>query len=146
MAKEWANKERYHPSHGVPEPRMSLPKGKGFVYTVPAWRDRRASGGDKAAGRRPPARPVRVTSQTGARQIAGEFGFLGHDARGFSPFSRGTDGKHLEFGGVEFAGRSPPRDQYEFGRGRSFESQRVYGSLSFFRGIRTPPVRREVFS
>jgi hypothetical protein len=25
-------------------------------------------------------------------------------------------------GGVEFAGRSPPRDQYEFGRGRSFES------------------------
>jgi hypothetical protein len=25
-------------------------------------------------------------------------------------------------GGVEFVGRSPPRDQYEFGRGRSFES------------------------
>jgi hypothetical protein len=59
MAKEWANKDRYHPSHGVPEPRMSLPKGKGFVYTIPAWRDRRASGGDKAAGRGPPARPVR---------------------------------------------------------------------------------------
>jgi hypothetical protein len=38
MAKEWANKDRYHPFHGVPEPRMSLPKGKGFVYTVPAWR------------------------------------------------------------------------------------------------------------
>jgi hypothetical protein len=56
-----------------------------------------------------------VTGQTGARQIAGEFGFPGCDARGFSPFSRGTDGKHLEFGGVEFAGRSPPRDQYEFG-------------------------------
>jgi hypothetical protein len=49
MAKEWANKDRYYPSHGVPEPRMSLPKGKGFVYMVPAWRDRRASGGDKAA-------------------------------------------------------------------------------------------------
>jgi hypothetical protein len=104
MAKEWANKDRYHPSHGVPEPRMSLPKGKGFVYMVPAWRDRRASGGDKVAGRGPPARPVRVTGQTGARQIAGEFGFRGHDARGFSPFSRGIDGKHLEFGGVEFAG------------------------------------------
>jgi hypothetical protein len=83
---------------------MSLPKGKGFVYMVPAWRDRRASGGDKVAGRGPPARPVRVTGQTGARQIAGEFGFRGHDARGFSPFSRGIDGKHLEFGGVEFAG------------------------------------------
>jgi hypothetical protein len=36
MAKEWANKNRYHPSHGVPESHMSLPKGKGFVYTVPA--------------------------------------------------------------------------------------------------------------
>jgi hypothetical protein len=59
MAKEWANKDRYHPSHGVPESCMSLPKGKGFVYTVPAWRDRRALGGDKAAGRGPPARPVR---------------------------------------------------------------------------------------
>jgi hypothetical protein len=34
------------------------------------------------------------------------------------------DGKHLKFGGVEFVGRSPPHDQYEFGRGRSFESQR----------------------
>jgi hypothetical protein len=112
MAKEWANKDRFHPSHGgVPEPRMSLPKGKGFVYTVPAWRDRRASGGDKADGRGPPARLVRVTGQTGARQIAGEFGFPGRDARGFSSFSRGTDGKHLEFGGVEFSRRSPPRDQ-----------------------------------
>jgi hypothetical protein len=95
MAKEWANKDRYHPSHGVPEPRMSLPKGKGFVYTV--------------AGRGPLARLVWVTGQTGARQIAGEFGFPGRDARRFSPFIRGTDGKHLEFGGVEFAGRSPPQ-------------------------------------
>jgi hypothetical protein len=111
------------------------------VYTVAAWRDMRASSGDKVAGRGPPARPVRVTSQTGARQIAGEFGFPGRDARGFSPFSRGTDGKHLEFGGVESAGRSPPRDQYEFGRGRSFESQRGYGPLSFFRGTHTPPMR-----
>jgi hypothetical protein len=59
MAKEWANKDRYHPSHGVPEPRMPLPKGKGFVYMVLAWRDRRASGGGKFAGRGPPAIPVR---------------------------------------------------------------------------------------
>jgi hypothetical protein len=27
MAKEWANKDRYNPSHGVPEPRMPLPRG-----------------------------------------------------------------------------------------------------------------------
>jgi hypothetical protein len=146
IAKEWTNKDRYHPSHGVPESSMSLPKGKGFVYTVPAWKEWRALGGDKAAGRGPPARPVRMTGQTGARQIAGEFGFPGCDARGFSPFSCGTDGKHLEFGGVEFAGCSPSRDQYEFGRGRSFYSQRGYGPWSFFRGTRTPPMRREWLS
>jgi hypothetical protein len=145
MAKEWANKDGYHPSHGVPEPRMPLPKGNGYLYTVPACRDRRVLGEGKFAGRGPPARPVRVTGQTGARR-AGEFGFHGRDARGFSPFSRGTDGKHLEFGGVEFAGRSPPRDQYEFGRGRSFVSQRGYGPLPLFRDTRTPPVRREWFS
>jgi hypothetical protein len=86
IAKEWANKDGYHPSHGVPEPRMPLPKGKGFVYTVPAWRDRRVPGEGKFDGRGP---PVRVTSQTDARQSAGEFGFHGCDARGFSPFSRG---------------------------------------------------------
>jgi hypothetical protein len=146
MVKEWANKDMYHPSHGVPKPRIPLPKGKGFGYTVPAWRDRRALGGGRSADRGPPAGPVRVTGQTGARQSVGEFGFHGRDARGFSPFSCGTDGKHLKFGGVDFAGRSPPCDQYEFGRGHSFESQRGYGSWSFSRGTRTPPVRREWFS
>jgi hypothetical protein len=87
-----------------------------------------------------------VTGQTGARQSAGEFGFHGHDARGFSPFSRGTDGKHLGSGGVEFAGRSPPRDQYEFGIGRSFESQRGYGPCFPYCCIHTPPMRQEWFS
>jgi hypothetical protein len=29
MAKEWADKDRYNPFHGVPEPRMPLPKGQG---------------------------------------------------------------------------------------------------------------------
>jgi hypothetical protein len=51
MSKEWPNKDRCHPSHGVPEPRMLLPNGKGVMHTVPAWRDRRASGGSKSAGR-----------------------------------------------------------------------------------------------
>jgi hypothetical protein len=45
-----------------------------------------------------------------------------------------------------FARRSPPRDQYEFGRGRSFESQRGYGPHFLLRGARTPPARREVIS
>jgi hypothetical protein len=89
---------------------MPLPKGKGFVYTVLAWRDRRVPGEAKFAGRGPPARPVRVTGQTGARQIAGQFGFPVRDARGFSSFSCQTDSKHLEFGGVEFVARSPPHD------------------------------------
>jgi hypothetical protein len=34
MAKEWASKDRYHPPHGVPEPHMPIPKGKGFVRKV----------------------------------------------------------------------------------------------------------------
>jgi hypothetical protein len=37
MAKEWAKKERYHPSHGVPKPCMPLPRGKAVVRSVPAW-------------------------------------------------------------------------------------------------------------
>jgi hypothetical protein len=39
IAKEWANKDRYNPSHGVPEPRMPLPRGKAVVRSVPAWGD-----------------------------------------------------------------------------------------------------------
>jgi hypothetical protein len=143
MAKEWANKDRYHLSHGVPERRMPLPKGKGVVHKVQTWRDMRASGEGKFAGRGPPARPVRVTGQTGARQRVGELSFSGRDSRGFSPFGRRTNGRHLESGGVEFAGRSPPRDQYEFGRGHSFESQRNYRPHFPFRGTRTPPMRQE---
>jgi hypothetical protein len=63
-----------------------------------------------------------------------------------SSLGHGADGRHFESGGVEFAGRSPPRDQYEFGRDRSFESQRGYGPCFLFRCTRTPPVRRESFS
>jgi hypothetical protein len=37
MAKEWENKDRYNPSHGVPKPRMPLPRGKAVVRSVPAW-------------------------------------------------------------------------------------------------------------
>jgi hypothetical protein len=36
MAKEWANKNRYNPSHGVPKP---LPMVKVVVRSVPAWGD-----------------------------------------------------------------------------------------------------------
>jgi hypothetical protein len=37
MAKEWANKDRYNPSHGVPKSRMPLPRGKVVVRSVPTW-------------------------------------------------------------------------------------------------------------
>jgi hypothetical protein len=42
MAKEWANKEQYHPSNGVLEPRVQMPRAKASVRTVPAWGERKA--------------------------------------------------------------------------------------------------------
>jgi hypothetical protein len=36
MAKEWANKDKYHPSSGVLEPRVQMPRAKASVRTVPA--------------------------------------------------------------------------------------------------------------
>jgi hypothetical protein len=64
MANEWANKDKYHPSNGVLEPRVQMPRAKVIVRTVLAWGDRKAAGG--AAGRPTPVRPVRHTGQTGA--------------------------------------------------------------------------------
>jgi hypothetical protein len=45
-----------------------------------------------------------------------------------------------------FVGCSTPHDRYEFGRGRSFSSQRGYEPCFPFCGARTPPMRREMFS
>jgi hypothetical protein len=45
MAKEWANKDKYHPS-----------RAKASVRTVPAWGERKIVGG--VAGRATPVRPV----------------------------------------------------------------------------------------
>jgi hypothetical protein len=64
MVKEWANKDKYHPSNGVLEPRVQMPRVKVSVRTVPAWGERKAVEG--AAGRATPVRPVRGTGQTGA--------------------------------------------------------------------------------
>jgi hypothetical protein len=35
MAKEWANKDKYHPCNGVLEPRVQMPRAKASVRTVP---------------------------------------------------------------------------------------------------------------
>jgi hypothetical protein len=58
MAKEWANKDRYHPSNGVLEPRVLMPRAKASVRTVPAWGERMVVGG--AAGRATPVRLVQA--------------------------------------------------------------------------------------
>jgi hypothetical protein len=64
MAKEWANKNKYHPSNGVLEPRVQMPRAKENVRTVRAWGERKAVGG--AAAQLTPVRPVWGTGQTGA--------------------------------------------------------------------------------
>jgi hypothetical protein len=45
MAKEWANKDKYHPSIGVLEPHVQMPRAKASVRIVPAWGERKAAGG-----------------------------------------------------------------------------------------------------
>jgi hypothetical protein len=58
MAKEWANKDKYHPSNGVFEPGMQIPRAKAIVRTVPAWGDWKVASG--AVGQATPVRPVHV--------------------------------------------------------------------------------------
>jgi hypothetical protein len=58
MAKEWANKDKYHLFNGVLEPHVEMPRAKASVRTVPAWGQRKAVGG--AAGRATPVRPVQA--------------------------------------------------------------------------------------
>jgi hypothetical protein len=58
MAKEWANKDKYHPSDGVLEPRVQMPRAKANVRIVRAWGERKAAGG--AAAQVTPVRPVQA--------------------------------------------------------------------------------------
>jgi hypothetical protein len=37
MAKEWANKDKYHSSSSVLEPRVQMPTTKVSVRTIPSW-------------------------------------------------------------------------------------------------------------
>jgi hypothetical protein len=115
MAKEWANKDKYHPSNGVLEPRVQMPRAKASVRIVPARGERKAAGG--AAGQPTPVRPVRHTGQTGAGLDRKNFGFRARFASG----GRGSGGWSGEFVGGQFLRRSPPRAQYGNGRSHSFE-------------------------
>jgi hypothetical protein len=133
MAKEWANKDRYHPSHDVPEPRVQLPRAKASVRTVPAWGERKAVGG--AAGRATPVRPMRDTGQTGAGLDRQQFGFLARTDAKFGSGGHGSGGWYGEFADGQFARRSPPRAQYGDGRGRGLELERRDGPRFSFRGF-----------
>jgi hypothetical protein len=66
MAKEWANKDRYNPSHDVPKLHMPLPRGKAVVRSVSAWGD--ASSRSRGAVLERAVRPSWLGGQTGPTQ------------------------------------------------------------------------------
>jgi hypothetical protein len=66
MAKEWANKDSYNPSHGVPKPHMPRPRGKDVVRSVSAWGD--ASSHSRGAVLEGAVRPAWLGGQTGPAQ------------------------------------------------------------------------------
>jgi hypothetical protein len=114
MAKECANKDKYHPTDGVLEPRVQMPRAKASVRTIPAWGERKVVGG--AAGRATPARPVRGTCQTSAGLERQQFGFRARTDARFGSGGRGSGGWAGEFAGGQFARRSPPHAQHGDGR------------------------------
>jgi hypothetical protein len=63
MAKEWANEDRYNPSHDVPRPHMPLPRGKAVVRSVSAWGDENSCSRGVVLERA--VRPAWLGSQTG---------------------------------------------------------------------------------
>jgi hypothetical protein len=99
LAREQANQDRYRQSHGIPEPRVSLPQGVGSVRSV---------GRVGAQGGRFPQ------SGGGERFVRRDDG-----VRAGERFGQARGG---------FAGRPPTRSQYGFrGDDCSFGFQRNYG-------------------
>jgi hypothetical protein len=97
MAKEWANKDKYHPSVGVLEPRVQLPRAKASVRSVRAWGEWKVVGG--AAAHATPVGPVRGTGQTGAGLDRQQFGFCARTGARFGSGVRGSGGWAGEFVG-----------------------------------------------
>jgi hypothetical protein len=123
MAKEWANKDGYNPSHGVPKTRMPLPWGKAMVRSVPAWGDvssrsrgavleRAVSpawlGGQTGPAQRGAVRPAWLGGPTVPPQNSRQSGFRGGESRGFSSGDSGSGGWSRESAGDQFARHSPP--------------------------------------
>jgi hypothetical protein len=143
MAKEWANKDKYHPSDGVLEPRVQMPRAKESVRTVRAWGERKVAGG--AATQATPVRPVWGTGQTGAGLDRQKFEFRARTAARAVSGGRGSGGWAGEFPGGQVARHSPPRGHYGDGRSRSFEKERRDVPRAFFRGFGPPPGREGWF-
>jgi hypothetical protein len=139
IAKEWSNKDKYHPSNDVLEPCVQMSRAKVCVRTVPTWGEQKAARG--AAGRATLVRPVRHTGQTSAGLDRQHFGFRSHRDSRFGSGGHGSGGWSGVFAGGQFARRSPPHAQYGDGRSRSFEMERRNGPRSSFRGFGPPPVR-----
>jgi hypothetical protein len=66
MVKEWVNKDKYNPSHGVHKPRMPLPRGKAMVRNVSSWGD--VSSRSRRAFLERAVRPAWLGGQTGPVQ------------------------------------------------------------------------------
>jgi hypothetical protein len=101
--KEWANKDKYHPSNGVLEPRVQMPKAKVSVRTVSSL--------GRAKGCRWYCWPG-YTGQTGAGLDRQNFGFRARTDPRFGSGGRGSGGWSGESTGGQFARRSPPHAQY----------------------------------
>jgi hypothetical protein len=143
LAKEWANKDKYHPSKGVLEPRVQVPRAKASVRIVPAWGERKAVG--SAASQATPVRLVRGTGQTGVGLDKQQFGVRARIGARFGSGGCGSGGWVEEFPGGQFARRSTPRAQYRDGRIRDFEMQRRDDPRFSFRGFGPPPSREGWF-
>jgi hypothetical protein len=105
MAIEWANKDKYHPSNGVLEPHVQMPRAKASVKTVPGWGERKVARG--AAGRATLVRPVRHTGQISVGLNRHQFGFRARTNARFVFGGRGSGSWSREFAGGQFARRSP---------------------------------------
>jgi hypothetical protein len=105
MVKELANKDKYHPSSGVLEPHVQMPRAKASVRTVPTWGERKAAGG--VAGGVKPVRPVLKPVRPVWSLQGGKFGFRACDESRFGSEGRGSGGWTGETAGGQFARRSP---------------------------------------
>jgi hypothetical protein len=97
MAKEWANKDMYHPPNGVLEPRVQMPRATASVRTVPDWGERKVAGG-VARGVKP-VRPVLKLVRPVWSQQGGKFGFRSPEESRFVAGGCGSCGWSREFAG-----------------------------------------------